>query len=108
MIRTVARLAMVAVLTMGLSAVPACSTPQPGHPVPTVAPMAACTEEDGSGAGQSFPCRWSGGSNGQGQSFTLDAPICTAYEVALSDESHRRGLDIRLACDDTESVRSDV
>lgn len=30
--------------------------------------------------------------------------VCTTYEVAIADASHARGYDIRLACDDMESL----
>jgi hypothetical protein len=34
-----------------------------------------CQHEDGSGAGQAFPCVWSGGPNGLGSRYTLTAPL---------------------------------
>lgn len=80
MMRTIARVVTTVALTAALSAVPACSTPQPG--APAMAPMARCQAEDGSTPGQPFPCVWDARArgNGQGDSFILPAPI-----VALAD-----------------------
>lgn len=70
-------------------------------PVPTVLgsavpAMASCSTYDGSAPGQAFPCYWPG-------EYSLVMPVCTTYEVALSDAAHAQGNDVRLACDDLES-----
>lgn len=44
------------------------------------APMPACTEEDGSGAGQMLPCYWDAThGNGKGQSFVINIDHSTTY-----------------------------
>jgi hypothetical protein len=97
--RALAALTLAAgIVTVTLSAAPGHTTA--GTPAPA---YALCTEEDGSGP-QTFPCYWSGGSNGTGRTYVLVAPVCSEYEIALSDASHARGHDIRLACDDLESL----
>jgi hypothetical protein len=86
------------IVTVTLSVAPGHTTA--GH---QAAAFTLCAEEDGSGP-QNFPCFWSGGANGTGRTYVLVAPVCSEYEIALSDASHARGHDIRLACDDLESL----
>lgn len=92
-----------AALAIGASACAAHTAPVAGTPAPA---YAACTEEDGSAPGQAFPCAWDATTrgNGQGESYVLTGPVCSAYEVALADASHARGYDLHLACDDLESL----
>lgn len=74
-----------------------------GHPAPA---YATCSEEDGSTPGQTFPCYWGGGANGEGRAYVLVQPVCTLAQVAVSDAFHARGLVNPMAglCDDLESL----
>lgn len=55
-----------------------------GHP--TMAPMAACAEEDGSTPGQAFPCAWQGADmgNGLGASYVLAEPLDCTYDPTMA------------------------
>lgn len=72
--RTIATMAGLACLTLA-----AC---QPATPAPQDDPLhwsdgvAVCLSEDGSTAGQEFPCRWEAAhlGNGQGRDYTLVGP----------------------------------
>ena len=54
---------------------------RPTHGTAVPAPLAACLVEDGSTAGQTFPCRWDATvqGNGRGESYTLTEPATCAY-----------------------------